>query len=123
MSQHDEDIALLKRAIAAIHKAGEAVENNEADDSEDEAVVGERLQHAFAAFTDMLSCLEAFPAYCLSDRQRAWARGVSERGGGVEYENLVSSGKANLSSYGATPTPEVLKKALPMKPPRKNEKA
>ena len=35
-----------------------------------------------------------------------------------EYENAFSAGKVQRGSYGATPTPEVLK-ILPKKPPRR----
>ncbi len=63
----------------------------------------------------MLDTLVSGRYHELTDRQRAWVQSVCEE---LEptYLNLVSSGKANLSDYGRTPTPEVLK-VLPKKPP------
>lgn len=56
--------------------------------------------------------------YPLSDKQRAWVRGVYERLFDVpQYENLISSGKAPRGRE--VPTPSVLQN-LPKKPPHRN---
>jgi hypothetical protein len=54
----------------------------------------------------------------LTEKQRRYVAGVYERVTGTPtYENLVSSGKVNLGSYGKTERPAVLRGELPKKPP------
>lgn len=71
---------------------------------------GEKFSRA--PFEDMLA--RDFPR--LTDKQRAWAKGLLERyaGGPSTYENLWSSGKVPRGKD--VPTPEVLRN-LPLKPP------
>lgn len=54
----------------------------------------------------------------LSERQRAWLKGVADRLElEPEYKNDWSAGKVPRGEALATPIPEVLRRPLPMKPP------
>lgn len=71
------------------------------------------------AFSSMKAGLESGKWSRLTEKQRAWAKGVLERASGEpEYLNLASSGK--LCRGREVETPEVLKN-LPKSPPRKRE--
>ena len=67
-------------------------------------------------FENMLDDLDAEKWPALTERQRAWVKGVHEKicGGTPEYLNLVSSGRVPRGRE--VPEPEVLKRR-PLKPP------
>jgi hypothetical protein len=101
MTQRDDDIAMLRRLIAEATKA--------TDDGVDEPPW-------FDAFGGMLVDLESGRWNQLTEKQRLWARGVTERAfDEPTYENVFSAGKIPRGLH-EVPTPAVLQN-LPMKPP------
>lgn len=71
----------------------------------------------YEPFSSMVDDLTASKWPSLTERQRAWVRGVHGRlFDEPQYENLWSSGKVPRGNYGKTPTPEVLQRR-PLKPP------
>jgi len=67
------------------------------------------------AFTDMQRHLRDRPSAILTEKQRAWVRGVLVRFE-PQYENLVSSGK--VSNTTKVETIDLLKREnLPLRPP------
>jgi hypothetical protein len=107
VSLRDEDLKLLRACINKWEeKCGEAQDD------------GVEEPNWYQPFDSMLDTLVSGRYHELTEKQRKWVRGVHEQlFDEPTYENLFSSGKANLSDYGRTPTPEVLKKPLPKRPP------
>lgn len=102
MSQHDDDLALLDRALEAVLDKGmrDHALNNDWKDPHD-------------AFEDMRKRLERFPNATLSDKQREWAAKVA---GEEIYRNDFSAGRVPRGREVATP--DVLKpENLPKRPP------
>jgi len=105
MSLRDDDIKQLKACLAE-------VERNEA--------AGEKFN--VDAFGSMLSALLEGYRDHLTEKQRLWVHGVHERlFDEPQYENLFSTGRAPTGVYGKTPTPAVLQKSLPKRPPTKRK--
>lgn len=95
-----EDIRMLREVLDA------------AVDFDDDRA--ESFQSTSKAFADMLSRLQD-GGRDLTDKQRAWLRGVHENVvGEVHYENAWSAGKVPRGRE--VETPEVLKH-LPLRPP------
>lgn len=111
-----EDLRMLRMLCAR------ALELDESDATEDgQGINGidalNFQENARKAFREMLDRLENGRALELSDKQRAWVRGVFERVfDSPTYENLFSSGKLCLGK--PVETPAVLRREnLPLKPP------
>jgi hypothetical protein len=109
VSNRDNDLALLRACIAEWYSKRDAAEDD-----------GVEEPNWYEPFRGMLAGLTSGAWDALTEKQRRWVKGVHERlFDEPQYENLFSSGKVALGGYGKTPTPEVLKKPLPMKPPRR----
>lgn len=99
----DEDLKLLRACVSEWETKSDLADIDE--------------PNWFEPFREMLANLESGRYLALTEKQRAWVRGVHERLFDVPtYENLFSAGKVPRGGYGATPTPEVLKH-LPKRPP------
>jgi len=114
MSRREEDIALLRALVAAPFL---------------EMAEGEKPPEGreHVAFTGIMRLLDEGRGFLrrqeqLTAPQRSWAQAVHERAIGPVYENLFSSGRAVIGTYGKSATPKVLQGALPKQPPRKFEK-
>lgn len=104
MSQRDDDIAALRRLL------NEALKASDLGDVD--------LPDWYDAFGGMLGDLTSGKWEELTEKQRAWVRGVTSNVfDEPEYLNLVSAGKVPRG-LREVETPAVLQN-LPKKPPRK----
>jgi hypothetical protein len=108
MSRRDDDIERLHRCLVEASRRYEA----DGEDGTFEEPSWER------PFRRMRSDLESNRFEELTDKQRAWVHGVCEKlFDEPTYSNDWSSGKVPRGDALKTPTPEVLKRPLPLKPP------
>jgi hypothetical protein len=111
MSHRDDDIARLRRCLVWIDERDEIGDHPDEDRFELDPF-------NVAAFRSMLEGLESNRWEELTEKQRRWVHGVCEKlFDEPEYHNDFSAGRVPLGSSMKTPTPEVLKRPLPMKPP------
>jgi hypothetical protein len=105
LTDRKEDIRLLRACLTW------------ADEHEDD-----RSESWRDAFESMLARLLGHPDLFLTETQRTWVHDIHEKlFDEPTYENAWSAGKIAEGAALKTPTPEVLKKPLPMKPPARRQ--
>ena len=108
MDQRDQDLSLLRRLVGELKKH---------EDKEEQDFFATLATGHLHNFVDMLDRIEKWRIRMLTDKQRSYARSITEKlFDEPQYENLWSSGKGR-GDYGKTEVPAVLRAPLPLKPP------